>query len=146
MPMPVILTDPADWQAVRSYTGETAFALTDADIQSLAYLPAAEAFITQRLNAQTGIGVSVPTVAQTIAGTSPAVAADVTFLKNAVIYRIAYLYAIRKAVQSNSTVTAGPVTFGQGESKDWKGIADTALVQADLSLGSITGFKRWRTL
>lgn len=146
--MATILTDPSDFDAVRSYLGETSFTLTNSDIQSLAYQPAAEAFVTQKLTAQSGLGVSVPTVAQITASpqTGPAVATDLTYLKDAVIYRIVYLYAVRKAVQSNTTVTVGPVTVEQGETKEWKAIADAALAQVDLSLGSITGFKRWRTL
>jgi hypothetical protein len=54
--MPTILIDPADFDSIISYLGVTIKDLTYADIQSTGFLESAEAFITQRLNAQAGPG------------------------------------------------------------------------------------------
>jgi hypothetical protein len=147
--MPTILIDPADLEDVRSYLGVTTKDLSNPEIQSTGFLESAEAFITQRLNAQPGLGVSVPTVAQIITTppTSPAVAADLTFLKSAVIYRVAYLFANSEVNAVDTSITIGPLTKDLGGiGAQWKDQREEFLKDCDQALGGITGFKRWRTL
>jgi hypothetical protein len=147
--MLTILTSPADFDSIISSLGVTIQDFSYADIQSKGFLEVAEAFITKRINAQAGVGVSVPTVAQIMANppTSPAVLADKTFLQAAVIYRVAQLFG---PGETNSV----DVSKSTGENrKDLGGLGETWVKQmdkyeafCDQALGDITGFKRWRTL
>jgi hypothetical protein len=147
--MPTILIDPADFDSIISSLGVTLQDFTYADIQSKGFLEAAEAFITKRINAQAGIGVSVPTVAQIMTNppTSPAVPADRVFLQAAAIYRVAQLFGPGETNSVDVSQSIGPVN------RDLGGLGETWLKQmdkfeafCDQALGSITGFKRWRTL
>ncbi len=144
----IILTLQTDLDSVRSYIGVTPIDFSDTDTQSLGFLPVAEDFITSRVNAQSGLGVSVPTVAQMLATTGPAVAADKDYLKAAVVYRIGYLFMVSESnVIASNVVISNAVTMGATEAgKDWKSQAREALAMCDQALGSITGYKRWRSL
>lgn len=138
-----ILTSRADYQAVRDYLGVTSDDLPDSSIEGVGFLQASEAFITSRLAAQTG----VPSLTQIMATTSPATAADKTFLKAAVVYRIAYLFAVGETSQVDTAVSIGPVNKDLGGiGAQWKDAREESLKDCDQALGSITGFTRWRTL
>jgi hypothetical protein len=142
-PVGQILTSRADYQSVRDYLGVTAIDLPDSAIESSGFLPAAEAFILNRLALQTG----VPTLTQIMARTSPAVAADKAFLKAAVVYRIAYHFAVGETSAVDTAVSVGPINKDLGGiGAQWVNQREEALKDCDQSLGSITGFKRWRVL
>lgn len=144
--MAVIFIDPADLNSIRDYLGITTTDLTDPAIQG-AFLEDAEAFITSRLNAQSGLGVSVPTVAQILAHTGPAVPADLVFLKAAVKSRVGYLFASSEVNSVDVSRTVGPVTKDLGGiGQTWMQQREQFLIDCDQALGSITGFRRWRTL
>jgi hypothetical protein len=145
--MPTILIDPADFDSIISSLGVTIKDFSYADIQSKGFLEAAEGFITKRINAQAGVGVSVPTVAQIMAGTSPAVAADKTFLQAAVIYRVAFLFGPGETNSVDTSISTGENTKDLGGiGAQWKPQMDEYLALCDQAIGDITGFKRWRTL
>jgi hypothetical protein len=145
--MPVILKDPADLEGVRNYLGVTDKDLSNDEIQSTGFLEAAEAVIIKALQAQGGYDTTVPSIAKILATTSPAVAADLTFLKAAVIYRIAYLFAVGATNAVDTSISVGPITKDLGGiGAQWQSQREEALKECDQALGSITGFKRWRTL
>jgi len=142
-----ILTNKTDYQSVRDYLGITSNDLPDGAIESAGFLPVAEAFIIARLAAQSGYNTTVPTVTQIMASTTPATAADKTFLKAAVVYRIAYHFAVGETSAVDTSVSVGPITKDLGGiGTQWKDQREEALKDCDQALGSITGFKRWRTL
>jgi uncharacterized protein YodC (DUF2158 family) len=142
-PVGQILTSRADYQSVRDYLGVTDDDLPDSAIESSGFLPAAEAFILNRLALQTG----VPTLTQIMATTSPAVASDKAFLKAAVVYRIAYHFAVGETSAVDTSVTVGPITKDLGGiGASWKDAREESLRDCDQALGSLTGFKRWRVL
>lgn len=145
--MPVILTDPTEFDAVVSILGVTLNDFSYADIQSTGFLEAAEAIVIKVLQAQSGYGTTVPNVTQIMAITSPATAADKVFLQSAVIYRVAQLFGPGETNSVDVSKTVGDVT------KDLGGLGETWLKQmekyeafCDQAIGDITGFKRWRTL
>lgn len=142
-----ILTNRADYQAVRDYLGVSDDDLPDGAIESSGFLPVAEAFIVSKLVAQPGYNSTMPTVTQIMAGDTPATPADKAFLKAAVVYQIAYRFAVGETSAVDTSVSVGPITKDLGGiGTQWKDQREEALKDCDQALGSITGFKRWRTL
>ncbi|MBA3829888.1 MAG: hypothetical protein H0X33_13190 [Taibaiella sp.] len=138
-----ILTSRADYDAVRDYLGVTVNDLSDSAIEGSGFLPMSEAFIISKLAVQT----NCPTVVQIMAGTTPATSYDKTFLKAAIIYRIAYHFAIGETSAVDTAISVGSVTKDLGGiGAQWVNQREEALKDCDQALGSITGFKRWRTL
>jgi hypothetical protein len=145
--MPTILIDPADFDSIISSLGVTIKDFSYADIQSKGFLEAAEGKVIKVLQAQSGYGTTVPTVTQIMAGTSPAVAADKTFLQAAVIYRVAFLFGPGETNSVDTSISVGSVTKDLGGiGAQWKPQMEEYLALCDQAIGDITGFKRWRTL
>jgi hypothetical protein len=145
--MPTILNDPADFDSIISSLGVTIKDFSYADIQGKGFLEAAEGKVIKALQTQSGYGTTVPTVAQIMAGTSPAVAADKTFLQAAVIYRVAFLFGPGETNSVDTSISTGENTKDLGGiGAQWKPQMDEYLALCDQAIGDITGFKRWRTL
>lgn len=149
--MGAILESTTDFDMVRSFEGVGLGAdsseFPDISIASDGLLNAAELLITARVDAKAAVNGS-PTVAQILAGTSPAVDADKGFLRAAVIYRVAYLFNVGGETNAvNTSETVGPQTEDLGGvGAQWQSQAERALEICDQMLTFITNWKVYRQL
>jgi hypothetical protein len=145
--MPVILTEPTEFDSVVSILGVTLNDFSYADIQSIGFLEQAENKVIKVLETQSGYGTTVPTIGEIMAGTSLATPADKINLQSAVIYRIAFLFGPGETAAVDTAQTIGPVSKDLGGiGQSWKDQMQEYLALCDQAIGDITGFKRWRTL
>ena len=148
---PVILTSTDDYIGIQSYLGcEIGEFSGDFSFQSILtdqMLGEAETYITRKINDQIVTNPTVPTVAEILATTSPAVAADLIWLKNAVSYYTAALYCNAATNAINTSVTDGDHTVDRGGiGTQWQQQKMEAYKDCDLALKKITNWKRWRVI
>lgn len=148
---PVILTEDADYLGIQTYLGcDLGTDSVDFPYSAIVTRPMlgeAETYITSKINYQIAQGNTVPTVAQILAGTSPAVAADLVWLKNSVSYYVAALFCNAATNAINTSVTDGDHTVDRGGiGAQWQMQKMEAYKDCDLALKKITGWKRWRVI
>ena len=148
---PVILTEDVDYLGIQTYLGcdlgESSEDFPYEAIVTRPMLGEAETYITNKIAAQIAAGNTVPTVTQILNGTSPAVPADMVWLKNAVSYYVAALFCNAATNAINTSVTDGDHTIDRGGiGAQWQAQKMEAYKDCDLALKKITGYKRWRTI
>src|SRR5882724_3940965 len=145
--VPVILTEDVDYLGIQTYLGcDLGTDSSDFPYSAIITRPMlgeAETYITSKITAQITAGNTVPTVIQILATTSPAVAADIVWLKDAVSYYVAALFCNAATNAINTSVTDGDHTVDRGGiGAQWVVQKMEAYKDCDLALKKITGYKR----
>lgn len=148
---PVILTEDVDYLGIQTYLGcDLGQDSGDFPYEAIVTRPMlgeAETYITSKINAQIANGNNVPTVDQILNNQSPAVPADLVWLKNAVSYYVAALYCNAATNAINTSVTDGDQTIDRGGiGTQWQQQKMEAYKDCDLALKKITNWLRWRTI
>lgn len=134
-----ILTTTEDYDMVRTLLAVDALTLPDSAISADNILGVVEVKLTKMLASKAVCGV--PSVAQIVAGTSPATASDLILLRAAASAWAAYILSVAIPGLQTTSVTDGSQTVDYGGAgTSYRDLGDAAFAQVGAYLSDITNW------